>query len=599
MGSMVSSLLGGVLGTVASTISFLYTVTAALGQTLTNGSSLLGTLTAVTLPLFLTNNPLPNGYPWGTKTASNTNYYTSSPSTGIVRSYDFTISRSTIAPDGYQRPVLLVNGAFPGPTIEANWGDTIQVTLHNNITGPEEGTALHWHGFLQTATPWDDGVPGVDQCPVAPGKSYTYSFKAELYGTSWYHSHYSSQYSGGALGPIVVYGPTNQAYDIDLGPVMLSDWYHTDYLTLVEKTLTAGAAPVVSDNNLINGKMNFNCSTVAAGDTTKCTNNAGISKFKLTYGKTHRLRLINSGSEAVQRFSLDGHTLTVIANDYVEVKPYTTKVVTLGVGQRTDVLVTANVGTATSSYWMRSNITSCSNTNQPYAVAAVYYSSADTTATPTSQAWNVPDPGTCANDDLSLTVPYYSITPPTPSYTHTYNVTLFTNGSGVTLWDFDGQSARVDYNDPALLAVNQGVTTFDPEANIRNLYTNSSVRMIVNNTTPAAHPIHLHGFNMYVLASGTGSWDGKITNPTNPQRRDVQQVQAQGYIVVQFDPNHPGVWPFHCHIAWHASAGFFMQFIVEPDAVKKLSIPSKVNQTCVDWDAYTNNDVVDQIDSGV
>lgn len=104
---------------------------------------------------------------------------------------------------------------------------------------------------------------------------------------------------------------------------------------------------------------------------------------------------------------------------------------------------------------------------------------------------------------------------------------------------------------------------------------------------------------MYVLASGTGSWDGKITNPTNPQRRDVQQVQAQGYIVVQFDPTHPGVWPFHCHIAWHASAGFFMTFIVEPDAVKKLSIPSKVNQTCIDWDAYTNQDVVDQIDSGV
>jgi hypothetical protein len=28
-------------------------------------------------------------------------------------------------------------------------GDTIQVTVHNQITGPEEGTALHWHGILQ------------------------------------------------------------------------------------------------------------------------------------------------------------------------------------------------------------------------------------------------------------------------------------------------------------------------------------------------------------------------------------------------------------------------------------------------------------------
>jgi FtsP/CotA-like multicopper oxidase with cupredoxin domain len=38
---------------------------------------------------------------------------------------------------------------------------SIQVTVHNNITNPEEGTGLHWHGLLQRATPWYDGVPGV------------------------------------------------------------------------------------------------------------------------------------------------------------------------------------------------------------------------------------------------------------------------------------------------------------------------------------------------------------------------------------------------------------------------------------------------------
>lgn len=54
--------------------------------------------------------------------------------------------------------------------------------------------------ILQRATPWYDGVPSVQQCPIAPGKSYTYQFKADLYGTSWYHSHYSAQYAGGLLG---------------------------------------------------------------------------------------------------------------------------------------------------------------------------------------------------------------------------------------------------------------------------------------------------------------------------------------------------------------------------------------------------------------
>ncbi|KAL2016586.1 hypothetical protein VTK56DRAFT_3287 [Thermocarpiscus australiensis] len=109
--------------------------------------------------------------------------------------------------------------------------------------------------------------------------------------------------------------------------------------------LAPGGSPnVVSDNNLINGKMNFDCSTVAPGDKTPCTNSAGISKFRFQTGKTHRLRLINSGANGIQHFSIDGHTLTVIEEDFVPVKPYNTTVVKLGFGQRTDVLVTANVG---------------------------------------------------------------------------------------------------------------------------------------------------------------------------------------------------------------------------------------------------------------
>lgn len=52
---------------------------------------------------------------------------------------------------------------------------------------------MHWHGLLQTASPYMDGVPAVDQCPIAPGTSFTYMFRADLYGTSWWHSHYSKQ----------------------------------------------------------------------------------------------------------------------------------------------------------------------------------------------------------------------------------------------------------------------------------------------------------------------------------------------------------------------------------------------------------------------
>jgi len=301
------------------------------------GLSLLGTLSAPTLPDFLTTNPLPNGFPWSTATAATTNPYEQSPTTGVIRSYDFTITRGFLAPDGVNKSVLLVNNQFPAPKLEANWGDTFQITVHNQITGPEEGTALHWHGILQRQTPWFDGVPSVQQCPIAPGKSLTYTFKADLYGTSWYHSHYSAQYAGGLFGPMVIYGPKNAPYGIDIGPVILSDWYHDEYFKIVEKVVgLPPSAPPKSDNNLINGKMDYDCSLITNGQ--QCTPSAGISKFKFTAGKTHRLRLINAGAEGIQRFTIDNHMMTVIANDFVPVQPYQTNVVTLGVSSCRDCI---------------------------------------------------------------------------------------------------------------------------------------------------------------------------------------------------------------------------------------------------------------------
>lgn len=83
------------------------------------------------------------------------------PDTGVTRYYDFTLTRDWMAPDGVFRDMVVINGQFPGPLIEANWGDMIEVTVHNNITGPEEPTSVHWHGLLQRDTPWADGAIGV------------------------------------------------------------------------------------------------------------------------------------------------------------------------------------------------------------------------------------------------------------------------------------------------------------------------------------------------------------------------------------------------------------------------------------------------------
>lgn len=63
---------------------------------------------------------------WGDYGLS-TDYYDvdAVPDTGVVREYWFNIVNGTAAPDGIERVVLTVNGSVPGPTIIADWGDTV------------------------------------------------------------------------------------------------------------------------------------------------------------------------------------------------------------------------------------------------------------------------------------------------------------------------------------------------------------------------------------------------------------------------------------------------------------------------------------------
>ena len=383
----------------------------------------------------------------------------------------------------------------------------------------------------------------------------------------------------------------------------MTDYYHEDYFTIVEGIMGTDLSKIApfSVNNLINGKGNFNCSLITDG--TPCTPNAGLSKFKFTAGKTHRLRLINAGAEGIQKFSIDNHILTVIANDFVPVVPYDTTIVTLGIGQRTDVLVTAN-GSVSDVVWMRSTLSTCSLASQPDGLAIIYYNGAvNATAKPNTTAWpDTTDP--CANDALTETVPFFPITPTsTPATTIEMDIGILINATGHFLWTVNNSTFRVDYNAPLLDLVHQGNDSYplDREWNVYDLGTNSSVRLVVVNETPVTHPMHLHGHNMHVLAVGPGTvWDGTVTHPANPQRRDVQLLPGGDFLVIQFDLDNPGVWPFHCHIAWHVSGGLYVNLMEQPAKVAQMDIPAAATTgLCDSWAAYTNKDVVDQIDSGL
>jgi hypothetical protein len=108
---------------------------------------------------------------------------------------------------------------------------------------------------------------------------------------------------------------------------------------------------------------------------------------------------------------------------------------------------------------------------------------------------------------------------------------------------------------------------------------------------------------MYVLDFGLRTYDPSqfipAVNLNNPQRRDTAILPPSGWLVIQFDADNPGVWPFHCHIAWHVSTGLYINVVERPDLIENLEIPKSVKDTCVARDAYSSANVVDQIDSGL
>jgi manganese oxidase len=122
--------------------------------------------------------------------------------TGNVREYTLVVKKGKWeVVSGTSTDAITINGQVPGPTIRATEGDTIRVTLKNQLS---EATSIHWHGIHLPNKM--DGVPSFTQHAVQPGKSFTYEFIANHAGTYMYHSHFNSipQIDKGMYGLLII-----------------------------------------------------------------------------------------------------------------------------------------------------------------------------------------------------------------------------------------------------------------------------------------------------------------------------------------------------------------------------------------------------------
>lgn len=153
-------------------------------------------------------------------------------------------------------------------------------------------------------------------------------------------------------------------------------------------------------------------------------------------------------------------------------------------------------------FWIRSTLSSgdCTEpSKQPVAFAAIYYEKADTAAAPgNNSVAHVDTSDPCSNDDLAVTVPSYKITPGNPATTFEIEVKFAVNETKHLTWTIDNSTYRGDLGNPLLLLTKTGNSSlqYKPEWNVRDVGSNSSVRVIINNKSPTSHPWHFHAHEM-------------------------------------------------------------------------------------------------------
>ncbi|ORY29691.1 multi-copper oxidase laccase-like protein [Naematelia encephala] len=514
-----------------------------------------------------------------------------------------------VAPDGYARQMFTVNGQFPGPLIQANEGDRVVIHMVNNL---EIDQTIHWHGITQNGSQWMDGIGGISQCPIpANGGTFTYDFTiSNQYGSYWYHSHYAATLADGLVGGIVVHSPSDplkRGVDFDEDRILyVQDLLHdqSDVIVAALKSPQgyrgAPAAPE-PDAILINGVGATNCTAAPAGS--NCTTPAP-PEILVPAGKRIRFRVLNTGAHAMLRLSLDKHPFEIIEADDTPV--YGSSDVheaPVGPGQRYSLLVTTDKGEVGDTFPLRVTAASACLVSafRQTMVAHVRYVDDNGNypeyGTPHDQPWHdLDDPLTAACDDLTAKYPLaprVAENAPTEVLdTHVFNSQFgqFVGVDGVAFqgFGFNSIAYQNQINYPLLAQVENGLSP-NPSLIASVTYQNSGGGDIIfNNLDPnLPHPIHLHGRSFYIVARGQGNitdLHGVEIDTNNPLRRDTTQISAASYMVLRLVTDTPGVWPIHCHIAWHLSVGKLGAVVIQPDAVYDFEQPAEWLGLCAGTD---------------
>mmetsp|Transcript_87556 Transcript_87556/g.175159 ORF Transcript_87556/g.175159 Transcript_87556/m.175159 type:complete len:368 (+) Transcript_87556:134-1237(+) len=288
-----------------------------------------------------------------------------------------------LAPDCVRRqPLVLVNEMWPPPPIRIKAGKTITLKVTNKLLSV--AVTVHLHGLKMAGTPWADGTGMITTCPIIPGTNSSIQiFKAPtLPGTYLYHGHVGQAKAAGFTGLLIVdpdpesestAWPKTWAHDGEL-VLLMGDSYHAPILPALAGLIQQEFRWVGDPQTvLLNGRSYFNCfdnevyscpgfdeevcesgitdfDVCGAGnavyynrlvhcDESYCP---GRASLHVESGKTYLLRVGNGGISSLLNLAIQGHKLTVVELDGVEIIPKVVSTLDLSPGQRASIILKTN-----------------------------------------------------------------------------------------------------------------------------------------------------------------------------------------------------------------------------------------------------------------
>ncbi|KAG8655321.1 hypothetical protein MANES_04G027900v8 [Manihot esculenta] len=511
------------------------------------------------------------------------------PALCITRHYKFHIKLKNVTRLCHTKSLVTVNGKFPGPRITAREGDQLLIKVVNHV---QNNISLHWHGIRQLQSGWADGPAYITQCPIQTAQTYVYNYTIiGQRGTLWWHAHVSWLRST-LYGPIIILPKIGVPYP-----------FAKPYK---EVPIIFGGGPNVSEAYTINGLPGplYNCS---AKDT---------FKLKVKPGKTYMLRLINAALNDELFFSIANHTLTVVEVDAVYVKPFETETVLITPGQTTNVLLKTKPNFPNATFFMtaRPYVTGLGTFDNSTVAGILQYEASLSLSikhlplfkpalpplNDTAYATNFTNKlRSLASANFPANVPqkvdkqfFFTVglgTNPCPQNqtcqgpngtmfaASVNNVSFEMPTTALLQSHFFSQSQGVYTSDFPVIPIIRFNYTGNPPNNtmVSNgtkvvvLNFNTSVELIMQDTSilgAESHPLHLHGFNFYVVGQGFGNFDRNKDpakfNLVDPVERNTVGVPSGGWVAIRFLADNPGVWFMHCHLEVHTSWGLKMAWVV-------------------------------------